>query len=206
MYEIDTGGKSMSSTQKKLYFIVFVGVLIFLVSGICFWQKNNVHEEAVTDTAALNQEKKHNEEHAEKSDTAVVYVCGAVKNPGVYTISADARIKDVINSAGGFAYDADVTKVNLAQKIKDGMQINVIAKSEIDSIVKVSDKKNNGKININTATKSELDSLPKIGPAAAQRIIEYREQNGGFKDIDELKKVHGISASTIEKLRDKITL
>jgi len=138
----------------------------------------------------------------------VVYISGAVNKPGVFKVPADSRVLDAVNAAGGLAPGADVTKVNLAQPVKDGLHIHVPGAPEVaPSGSQVhGGALEAGKININTADKAELDKLPGVGPALAERIIEYRKANGPFTDIAELKKVPGIGEAKFNQIKDKIRL
>ncbi|RLC37456.1 hypothetical protein DRH29_01875 [candidate division Kazan bacterium] len=153
----------------------------------------------------------------------VVDVSGGVNHPGVYELDAESIIEDAIAAAGGFSPEADIDEIarniNRAAlvdnhskiylpKIGDN-QIVYISPPSYSSSNSATDTSNNqitDLININTATNSELDSLPGIGPITAQRIIDYRLQNGGFSDIDEIKKVYGISDSKFNNLKDRITV
>ncbi len=116
----------------------------------------------------------------------VVHVTGAVMSPGVYELPDGSRVVDAIQAAGGFAEGAADEHLNLAAKLSDGQRIRVPWLSEI--------KEGEGKvlININTATAAQLQSLPGIGPAIAQRIVEYREKSGPFSRAEDLMKVSGI--------------
>jgi competence protein ComEA len=133
----------------------------------------------------------------------VVDVQGEVSTPGVYELPINSRVNDAIKAAGGAKPNADLSFINQARLIKDGEQIYIEGKStpstsnHRSSIV-------SGIININRATAKELDKLPGIGPVIASRIIEYRKTNGFFQSIDDLKKVQGIGASTLEKFKSKI--
>jgi competence protein ComEA len=133
----------------------------------------------------------------------VVDVQGEVRTPGVYELPINSRVNDAIKAAGGAKSNADLSFINQARLIKDGEQIYIEGKSTLStnnhrsSIV-------SGIININRATAKELDKLPGIGPVIASRIIEYRKTNGFFQSIDDLKKVQGIGASTLEKFKSKI--
>ncbi|NLZ53900.1 MAG: competence protein ComEA [Thermoanaerobacteraceae bacterium] len=145
----------------------------------------------------------------------VVHVAGAVKNPGVYTLEEGQRVKDAIEIAGGPLPEADLLKLNLAQKIHDEDKLYVpkigetAEKSEQENAssygatVGISSN-NDGKININTADETELIKLPGVGPATAQKIIDYRTTNGSFKSIEDIKKVSGIGDKKFEQIKDKI--
>ncbi len=146
-----------------------------------------------------------------QSELNVIYVSGAVNHPGVVKISGGLRIIDAINAAGGLSPEADASKINMAQAVKDGMQILVPAQNKVtaETVGKspVLDGQGRGnKININSAGKQELDQLPGVGAAMAERIIEYRNNHGGFRNLEDLKKVNGIGEAKFEKIKDKISL
>ena len=160
-----------------------------------------------------------------------IHVTGAVRSPGVYYLSTDARVHEAIEKAGGKTDRADIHSLNLAAKVRDGEQIYVPEIREIPDVrqaapvpsavkevtspastaspqpaVKRAAPSNGARININTATSQELQTLRGIGPAMARRIIEYRQASGGFSTVDDLTNVKGIGEKTLEKLRDSITV
>jgi competence protein ComEA len=144
----------------------------------------------------------------------VVEVRGAIAKPGVYTLPAGSRVQDVIALAGDLTTNAETRALNLARKVNDGEQLYIPAIGEATpTTVPVASKATpgaskapTGKININTATIAELDTLPGIGPAIAQRIIEYRAQNGAFQKIEDLKKVRGIGDVLFDQIKDLVTV
>jgi competence protein ComEA helix-hairpin-helix repeat region len=144
----------------------------------------------------------------EPVEKIVVYVNGAVNKPGVVSLAADARIVDAIHYCGGALPTADLTKVNMAQMLKDGMQVVVPEKTMVEGEKNNADKTPRGeeKININAADAKILDTLPGIGPSLAKRIVEYREKQGGFHTIEDLKKVSGITEAKFVKVKERITL
>ena len=152
----------------------------------------------------------------------VVYVSGMVEHPGVVKVTGDSRVLDAVNAAGGLLPGAELSGLNLAQRLRDGMQIHVpgrpVIKSEgsspqyqpIEGAVKNSSPPAGTpvpatKVNINTAAAAELDQLPGVGPAMAARIVEWRQANGPFQSGEELKKVPGIGEAKYRKIKDKIT-
>ena len=148
-------------------------------------------------------------EEIEVVNNIVAHVCGQVKEPGLYTLPEGSRVKDFIDSAGGPLEEASMDRINLAKIVEDSEQILVpsindpLSEEEIDE---GGNEEKSGKININNATIGELDSLPEIGTVIAQRILEYREENGNFKNIDDIKEVNGIGDKTFEKIKDLITV
>jgi len=134
----------------------------------------------------------------------VVDVQGEVKTPGVYHLQANSRVNDAIKAAGGPKQSADLSYINQARVVKDGEQIFIEKKVSGPTSTVRRSPTFNGIINVNRATAKELDKLPGIGPVIAGRIIEYRKLNGFFASIDDLKKVQGIGASTLEKFKSKI--
>ncbi len=144
-----------------------------------------------------------------------VYVTGAVLNPDVYRLATGSIVKDAIEAAGGVNDDADLVRINLAQELQDQQQIYVPCVGEDNAPPPVAGGEPTpssgsagpaAKININTATTEELDTLPGIGPAFAQRIIDYRNANGPFKSTEEITNVSGIGDATFQKLKDRISV
>jgi competence protein ComEA len=137
-----------------------------------------------------------------------VYVSGAVKTPGVYTLAPRSLVDDAVKAAGGAGTDADLDRINLALEVHDQQQIHVPRQGETSqpTTMNVTAASSATRININTATLADLDKLPKIGPATAQRIIDYRTKNGPFKKIEDLRNVSGIGDVTFEGLKDLATV
>lgn len=159
---------------------------------------------------------------SEKS-SLFVDIAGAVINPGVYELPRESRINDLLVAAGGLSSEADrewvEANLNRAQELTDGVKVYIPSRREAESETTIKSgvvaggqkyfgvlEQKTGLVNINTASQNELDSLPGIGPAYAQRIIDYRESHGGFKSIEEVKNVSGIGQKTFEKIKDKITI
>jgi competence protein ComEA len=142
----------------------------------------------------------------------VVDVRGAVVSPGVYELPADARWQDAVDAAGGLSPEADLSTINLARRLRDG-DILVIGSlmPATDSQIPAEDGSSASsgsqtRININTASIDELEVLPGIGEVTAQRIVDFREQNGPYRSIDDLVHVQGISTRTIDGLRDLVAV
>jgi competence protein ComEA len=151
-------------------------------------------------------------EDAAMTVPVIVDVRGAVNRPGVYELPAGARLQDAVNAAGGLSAGADLSTINLARRMRDeeivvigslALASDALASAESESTTSVASQT---QININTASVSELDVLPGIGEVTAQRIVDFREQNGPYRSIDDLVHVQGISTRTIEALRDLVTV
>ena len=139
--------------------------------------------------------------------TILVHVAGKVKKPDVYPLLQGSRVADAIKAAGGAKKGVELSDINLARILIDGEQIYVGYVAAVDrSTPKKSVKKYSGIVNINRATKAEFDSLVGIGPVIAGKIVTYRNQNGSFMAIEDLLKVSGIGAKTLERIRPRLTL
>ncbi len=136
-----------------------------------------------------------------------VYVSGAVRQPDVYTLAPDSIVKDAIEAAGGAGRTADLDRINLASPVVDGQHVYVPELGEENLPVQLpsSQLDTGGKVDINTAGSAALEALPGIGPALAQRIIDYREENGPFSQPEDVMNVSGIGPATFEQLEEHIT-
>ncbi len=146
---------------------------------------------------------------AETPRSITVYVTGEVKKPGLVTLTEGQRVADAVNAVGGVIETADIDHVNMAAFLEDGMQVRVPERIGRDADHPQNapiGKNKEGQINLNTASEKELQELPGIGPAMSARIIEYRETNGAFQNIEDIKKVRGIGNAKFEKLKDKVTI
>lgn len=188
--------------RKRLILIVALAIMIVAGSFYGYWQKYSTPDVAVS-SVPTGEKSGGNSKDGED----IVYVSGAVNKPGVFKLPAGSRVLDAVNIAGGFAPGADNAKINLAQQVNDGMHINVPGSISPNNAAGTGSPARSGdKININTADKAELDKLPGVGPAMAQRIVEYRQTNGLFKDTAEIKKVPGIGEAKFNQMKDKITI
>lgn len=141
--------------------------------------------------------------------TVTVYVTGEVKKPGLVTLPEGQRVADAVNAVGGVIETADIDRINMAAFLEDGTQIRVPERAAGGAgrgQTAPAGKNAEGQINLNTANEKELQELPGIGPAMSARIIEYRETNGAFQTIEDIKKVRGIGNAKFEKIKDKVTI
>ena len=146
-------------------------------------------------------------------DSIIIYVAGAVRTPGVFTLPEGSRIADAIEAAGGLADDADIDDVNLAERISDGQKITIYTAEEAETVRLAAAEEASeggitadGRVNINTASKEELMTLAGIGESKAEAIIDYREDKGSFSDIAEVKNISGIKDGVYAKIEDNITV
>lgn len=138
-----------------------------------------------------------------------VHVFGAVARPGLYRLEEGARVVDVIAAAGGLADGADQSSINLARRLTDGEQLRVPLVGEApppDATGTSAGTTADGRVNLNAADAATLDTLPRVGPAIAQRIIEWRETNGAFTSVDDLLSIPGIGDKMLAALRDLVTV
>lgn len=247
----------MKKIKKNLKWITISILMIVIVGGVLIKysldnnkfkeisieeieleEKNNFHEiskqEKEIEGLTENIEDKN-----EELKNVYVDIKGAVKKPGVYEISEDKKVIDVLELAGGLAANANTTMINLAKKVFNEMVIIIYTDEEVksankqDTIVKIVEKecicpeikndaclnssdteKNDNqdkeeissKVNINKATLEELLTVSGIGESKAKAIIEYRQQNGEFKKIEDIMEVSGIGEALYEKIKNNITI
>lgn len=144
-----------------------------------------------------------------------IHVTGAVLRPGVFSLPADSRVQDAIQTAGGFMPNADDDQLNLAARLEDGQKIQVTFVQPKATKAPTTSQADTSAgapptqaelIDINTASTAELEQLPGIGPVKARRIVEYRQANGPFDEIADIQNVSGIGPATFAALEELITV
>ena len=192
----------------KSIILAFVCSLIVIIGGLIYFNQSKTEDYSGvsfsnTSSVPINKDEKTEDKHDEK---IFVDVKGAVKHPGVFETTKDKRVKDLIEEAGGLLDDADISTLNLSQKVKDQMVIYVLKHGEKPKQISDggSSSSNTDVININTANKERLMKISGVGKTKAEAIISYREKNGDFKKKEDITKVHGIGKATFEKIKDKI--
>jgi competence protein ComEA len=202
------------SNQEKITIIL---LLIVIIVGVGIVLNKNINKE---DNFIINRASDISENKPAiqiEIPPVIIHIAGAVKNPGVYQLKSTDRIVDAVKIAGGAIEEANLDSINLASLLKDGQKIIVPYKTysetgeEINTniynyveSVYSSSVSTSAKININTANANLLQTLPGIGPVLSERIIEYRNQNGLFGMIDDIKDVSGIAEKKYEGIKDLI--
>lgn len=193
--------------NKKIIVYILIGIVVVIgaIKLIDIYYQNN--NEKITIQNVLTTE---DEPEKIENETIKVYVTGEVKNQGVIELEQGSRIVDAIEKAGGQTEEANLKNVNLAYELEDGQKIYIPNKSEentneiTDDGITGIDSKENDTININKADEKELQELNGIGESLASSIIKYREENGKFKNIEDLKNVPGIGESKFSNIKEKI--
>lgn len=193
--------------NKKIIIYILVGIVLILgtIKVIDIYYQNNNE-----DITIQNVLKTEDEPEQIEPETIKVYVTGEVKNQGVVELEQGSRIVDAIEKAGGQTEEANLKNVNLAYELEDGQKIYIPNKSEqnttetTDDGITGAETKSNDTININKANEQELQELNGIGESLAASIIKYREDNGKFKTIEDLKNVPGIGESKFSNIKERI--
>lgn len=198
----------MKNFKKIIFLSIIVGVLgIYLV----YHYVTNSSSEYIEENIYIETNNQ-----LEEKNKIFLHITGEVNSPGIIEIDEGARLVDVIEAAGGFTENADINKINLAYLVKDGQKINIPNVNSEDTnsyitenmgeniIIEDIISSSTNLVNINTATQTELETLTGIGPSTALKIIKYREENGKFKTIEEIKNVAGIGDSKFEAIKDEI--
>lgn len=210
--------------ENKKRIIAITGGIVGVFIIIMMTWKTTKQNSLITETTMMSETviTTDSEQDTLKSDSQekwFVDIKGAIKFPGIYPVETDMRIFDVIELAGGLSEEADRNQVNLAEHVRDQMVIYIPKVGE--NLVEVmlptktstshhdsghAQAENETLVNINTATAQELQTLSGIGEKKAEAIITYRETNGSFQTIDDLKKVKGIGEKTFDSLKESITI
>ena len=211
---------------KQYKIALSLGLLGAIVAGFILLQGRDqggtdvqqLTEQTSSSSSYMNEKSDKSNEisQAETEDQLVtVDVKGAVKKPGVYQLQSNSRVHDALEKAGGMTEEADLKSVNQAQKLSDEAVVYVakVGENTVDVTASAHTSATSGTgqtksalVNLNTATEADFQTISGIGQKRAQDIIAYREANGRFKSVDDLKNVSGIGAKTLEKLKEYVTV
>lgn len=203
--------KYIDKNRKQL---IIISIFVFLLLMISIVKKFDSKEKETLDSIGIKSSNVDIEEDVEEK--IVIHVTGEVKKEGIIKIDEGGRISDAIEKAGGLTEEADLDRINLAYQLEDGQKIYIPNKKDknidnyvtdgTDEIVLQGDdfESNTSYININKATSEELQTLNGIGESLAKSIIQYREENGKFKNKEDLKNVAGIGENKYKKIEDYI--
>lgn len=214
--------------RNQLIAAVVIVMLALAGTGVLVYRSMSAESGSVKLIQPTSPDANSTHQPTEEPQKLCVYVAGKVKSPGVYDLPPGSRVNDAIKAAGGALGSADLENINLAEKLTDGEQVYIAPRGKVpppamsgvrggSALVSSATsrsgeshersgptkltKPGQGTVNINSASLEELQRLPGIGPAMAQRIIDYRTQNGRFKSVDELEEVRGIGPTKLDKLR-----
>lgn len=186
---------------------VFVVILGLVLVGMSLTASSEGME--IQSADGLQEETRSAVEAAEEPASIYVHVAGCVQAPGMYQLSAGARVAEAIQAAGGFTPEAQTESVNLARSVQDGEQVIVASVAQAAPAatageVDASAASESGLVNINTADEEELQKVSGIGPSKAAKIVAYRKEHGSFASIEDLTQVSGIGEKTLASVKDEI--
>ncbi len=217
--------------KENIIKVIVITILLFLYVGSFIYISSKIIKTDNSEEDKINSIVKDETKESIEEETIegiMVDVKGSVNKPGVYKIKKDSRVTDAIEASGGLAKNANTRFINLSKLLKDGDVVVIYSNEEIenakkeekivvetpcvceeiknDACYKEDSQEINKKVNINIANLSELMTLDGIGESKAKLIIEYRTQNGNFKDIKDIMKVKGISETLFSKIKENITI
>lgn len=188
------------STKMKIV-IVAISIIIVATIGIYIFKQTQENEKNYYETEENMETKEKN------INQITIHITGEVNNPGIVMLDEGARIVDALEAAGGETQNADINKLNLAYVLDDGEKLYIPGKNEEEKEYITRGNGNQtetAKVNINTAQIEELSTLPGIGEATANKIIEYRKENGKFEKIEDIKNVAGIGDSKFQNIKEML--
>lgn len=228
-------GIQWTSREKKMLYVIIVLIIGLISVWYVGWNSSKETagdlqlqnhllnpDQSKQEESSLDPEESNivqQENIVEVEQQVIVDVKGAVARPSIYTLAPTQRVHDAILMAGGLLEHASTKYINLAERLADGMVIYVPTEEEVEEMngsmfsyspdAGASSNDNStssGKININSASQSELETLPGIGPSRAQQIIAYREQQGAFRQLEDMMNISGIGPKIFEGLKDLIEI
>lgn len=212
----------MNFSKNQIYIIIIISmVVVCVISYYIFQRIQDTQYEEVNVNEILAQEDTKNvlrEENivVEEENSIIIHIVGSVKKNGIIEAKEGDRVSDIISLAGGLTEEADISDVNLAYKVEDGQKIYIpsikeknvlghyITTESGEGIIEQTELENKIVVNINTANQTELETLPGVGPSTATNIMKYREENGKYQTIEDIKNVPGIGDIKFESLKEYI--
>lgn len=217
----------MNKIAKYRELGIFLGMMAW-IAGILWGcgSTQNVYlpdseKVSVAAEAGLQSGSPEGTEGGQGAEKLCVYVCGAVRTPGVYMLPQGSRVVDAMEAAGGMKKDASADYWNLAEPVSDGQMIDVPTQEEAEAVQAAAGGQDgdtqeasngagqgasaDGRININTASKEQLMQIPGVGETRAENIIRYRESSGEFSSIEDIMNVTGIKEGLFAKMKDYIS-
>ena len=187
--------------RKRKVFLV----IIFCMGVLCgCGSRNNVYLEKIqTETSEVPQTEE--KDCQEEMGSCMVYVCGAVENPGVYELPENSRVYEAVAMAGRMTEDAGMEAVNQAEFVTDGQMLRIPTMEEVAAAQEESESNvDDGLLDINRASVADFMTLPGIGQSKAEALFQYREAHGRFSSIEEIMNVDGIKEGVFNKIKDSI--
>lgn len=182
-----------------------------MILWIAIWNisgcgKVNSKQDAIEMSEFSEEPTNADKKEGEKAPDTLIYVqiAGAVTHPGVYALKKGSRVFEAVELAGGMTPEADFNQCNQAKELTDGEMIQISTLEETNIQKQATEIQQDGKVNLNTATQEQLMTLPGIGESKAMSILAFREKNGGFSKIEELKQIEGIKEGVYSKIEDSI--
>lgn len=187
--------------------VLLIGIIVPMIMCACLGHSDEelFGLSSITGTADETKEAESGAFSETELSLIYVFVCGAVRQPGVVALPEGSRAEAGVLAAGGMREDADPDYVNLAELLKDGQKLYIPTLEE-GLTLRQAESADTGLVNINTADSNALCTLPGIGESRARDIIAYRETNGAFASIEDIMKVSGIKESAFSKIKDLITV
>ena len=201
----------MDNILKNKEIIILLVIILIIISTIIYkienFKYNNLINENIFETQNTSNNSLMQNNVSSNISKIKVHIIGEINLPGLYELDEGARINDLILLAGGSTENADLNKVNLAYELSDGEQIYIPSIFDENNEYNYNEvSSNSGKININKATVQDLQTISGLGPSLAQKIIEYRNTNGKFNSIEELKNISGIGEKKFELIKDFVSI
>lgn len=200
----------MEEDNKRKIILIIILILIIII-GIVMAKANEEENYEDLDVFDTVVQEIIEENQIEETNKIKIHILGQVNYNGILELEEGSRIDDAIKQAGGITQNADINKINLAYELSDGQKLYIpsIDEEEIKEYITENsgiglDEEKDEKININKATQTQLETLPGVGPSVALKIIKYREENGKFTNIEELKNVSGVGENKYQELKELI--